>query len=138
MLDDVQWADRSSLRLLRHVLRDLRDERLLIVATHRTVGAEGSDGWQSLLPDLIREPVIEQIELRGLSPKDTLRCAAGVSDRPIPADLAARLHRLTGFLPASWGGRTPPRTGSTRRCPRLSSAWWEIASGGCPRRPQSS
>ena len=99
VLDDVQWADRSSLLLLRHVLQELRDERLLIVATYRTVGAEGSDRWQSLLPDLVREPVTERIELRGLSPEDTLRCAAGVSDRPIPADLAARLHRLTGGNP---------------------------------------
>ena len=99
VLDDVHWADQPSLLLLRHLVRDLRQGRLLVLATYRTTRADSSVGWPAVLADLIREPVTEQIELAGLSAADTVRYAAEVTDRPLTHVMAAKLHGLTGGNP---------------------------------------
>ena len=60
VLDDVHWADQPSLLLLRHVARELREVRLLVVATYRTTRADTTAGWRAVLPDLIREPSLSR------------------------------------------------------------------------------
>ncbi len=99
VLDDVHWADQPSLLLLRHVARELREVRLLVVATYRTTRADATAGWRAVLPDLIREPCTEQIELSGLSAADTARFAEAMSDRPLPGAVGAALHSMTGGNP---------------------------------------
>lgn len=99
VLDDVQWADPSSLLLLRHLVRALRGDRLLVVATHRTVGAEATAGWRAVLPDLVREPVTERIDLRGLSEADTVRCLCSVTHRAVADRLGPELYRVTSGNP---------------------------------------
>ena len=99
VLDDVHWADQPSLLLLRHVARELREVRLLVVATYRTTRADTTAVWRAVLPDLIREPLTEQIELSGLSAADTARCAEAISDRPLPGAVGAALHSMTGGNP---------------------------------------
>src|SRR5262249_59905999 len=39
VLDDIQWADPASLRVLAVVVREIADARILLLATHRSVGA---------------------------------------------------------------------------------------------------
>ena len=50
VVEDVQWADRSTLDLLAFLATNLVDERVLVVLTHRT-DAVGDDrlvpGWPS-------------------------------------------------------------------------------------------
>src|SRR5919108_3663570 len=48
VLDDLHWADRSSLALLRFVARELRDARLLVLGTYRDVGLGRSSVSQPL------------------------------------------------------------------------------------------
>jgi len=95
VIDDVQWADQPSLLLLRHLARELRRCRLMVLATHRTVGAGGSAGWQAVLPDLVREPVTEQIHLRGLSLAETARCVAAFTGDTLAEAVGAEVHRLS-------------------------------------------
>jgi len=99
VLDDVHWADQPSLLLLRHLARELREVRLLVLATHRTTRADTTAGWRAVLADLIREPLTEQVELSGLSAADTTRCAEAVSDMPLSAAAGAALHSMTGGNP---------------------------------------
>jgi len=99
VLDDVHWADQPSLLLLRHLARELREVRLLVVATYRTTRADTTAGWRAVLSDLIREPLTEQVELSGLSAADTARCAEAVSDRPLSGAVGAALHSMTGGNP---------------------------------------
>jgi len=99
VLDDVHWADQPSLLLLRHLARELRQVRLLVMVTYRTTRTDTRVGWPAVLADLIREPVTERVELGGLSAADTARCAAAVADRPLPDAVAGKLHRLTGGNP---------------------------------------
>ena len=95
VLDDVQRADESSLLLLRHVVRELRNERLMILATERTLASEATPGWQAVRPDLVQAPVTEQVQLSGLSLEDTIRCAAAVTGYAIDASAGRALHRAT-------------------------------------------
>ena len=99
VLDDVHWADQPSLLLLRHLARELRQARLLVMAAYRTTRTDTAAGWPAVLADLIREPITERVELGGLSAADTTRCAAAVADRPLPDAVAGKLHRLTGGNP---------------------------------------
>lgn len=87
---------------------------------HRTVAAEGTEGWQAVLPDLVREPVTEQLHLGGLTIADTTRCVVSVAGRPITDSVGQKVHGLTGgnpFLLGSWHGRWPPACATTSSCP---------------------
>lgn len=100
VMDDVQWADQPSLLLLRHLTRQFRaPARVMVLATHRTAGVEDTEGWQAVLPDLVREPVTEQIHLRGLSLAETARCVAAFSDVPVADGVTRMVHRLSGGNP---------------------------------------
>jgi len=65
VLDDLHLADRSSLRCLAFLARQLRDARILVVGTHRDVDVDADSAWAGTAPDLAR--VGRAIELGGLS-----------------------------------------------------------------------
>lgn len=55
VLDDLQWADRPSLALLRHLSRHLHDLAVLAIVTYRDDDA-GDDGpLRAVVPELLRE-----------------------------------------------------------------------------------
>ena len=54
VLDDLQWADPSSLRLLRYLAVELTAARLLIIATFHESGARGPGPLHAALADLVR------------------------------------------------------------------------------------
>jgi tetratricopeptide (TPR) repeat protein len=66
VIDDVQWADRGSLLLLRHVLRSTPDAAVLFVATYNREAIAGDGPAAELLGSLQREPAATRINLRGL------------------------------------------------------------------------
>ncbi|TDP92790.1 ATP-binding protein [Labedaea rhizosphaerae] len=67
VLEDLQWADRSSLLLLRHLAGELARTRILVVATYRDTG---SAELSELLPDLLRAEETRSTGLTGLTPTD--------------------------------------------------------------------
>ena len=95
VLDDIQRADEPSLLLLMHLVRDLHSDRLMILATARTVPSEATQAWQAMLPDFLREPATERLQLRGLTVDDTIRCIASITGRTIDDRAGRLLHRAT-------------------------------------------
>ena len=94
LLDDLQWADPSSLRLLEFLAREMAQARVLLVATLRE--AEVVDGHPlcETLEALSRVGRFERIELRGLEPGEIASlvehlCSSRVSEERIAA-IAAR------------------------------------------------
>ena len=83
VIEDVHWADRSTWDLLDFVVRNLRRERLLLVATYRT--DELAPGHQIARPmvELLRVERAEHIELERLS----------------RAELALQLSGILGYEP---------------------------------------
>jgi predicted ATPase len=67
ILDDLQWADRASLLLLKHVLRSPRPARLLLVGTYRDTDLGRGNPLTELLADLRRARAYQRIALTGLA-----------------------------------------------------------------------
>ena len=68
VLDDLHWADRPTLLLLRHLLLRGRDDvPLLILTIHRDEGSEEPLGLTEVLTDARRRQPVERIALTGLS-----------------------------------------------------------------------
>ncbi|MGH8972787.1 MAG: ATP-binding protein, partial [Acidimicrobiia bacterium] len=66
VLDDIHWAAKPTLLLLRHILRSPEPLPLLIVATYRDSEVGRGHPLSDLLADLRRVPGIERIHLSGL------------------------------------------------------------------------
>ena len=66
VLDDVHWAAKPTLLMLRHVLRASNTLRILIVATYRDTDLDRTHPLAEMLADLRREPTVERLALAGL------------------------------------------------------------------------
>jgi DNA-binding SARP family transcriptional activator/tetratricopeptide (TPR) repeat protein len=67
VLDDLHWAARPTLLMLRHLLRSHEPMRLLLLGTYRDTELDRAHPLADVLADLRREPVrIERLRLRGL------------------------------------------------------------------------
>ena len=78
MLDDLHWADRPSLGLLRYLVRKLRTHRVMFVVTYRD--GDMSDQLAELMAQLQRESHFEHVQLKGLSAEEAISFLAAVTD----------------------------------------------------------
>ena len=92
VVEDLQWAGRPTLLLLRHVVRRLHGRPLMVLVTLRDEEANLVADPARLLADLSREHVVERIGLEGLQEGET---AELVGD----PELATRLHGRTAGNP---------------------------------------
>lgn len=97
VLDDVQWADAESLRLLARVAWGLRSVPAVLVVTLRTP-SETSAEVANALGTLARADPL-RLELAGLDPAEVARCVAAQSGREISAVAAEELTRRTDGNP---------------------------------------
>ena len=63
VLDDIDWADEPSLLVLRHLADRLGHVRMLLLTTFRDL--EPASALPRVLPDLLRSPAVERINLSG-------------------------------------------------------------------------
>lgn len=96
ILDDLQWADLSSLLLLQFLATRLRSMPLLIVGTYRDGEAGGPDR-AGIFAALDRAAL--RITLGGLSVTELERFMTSASGAEPTPGLAAQLHRRTGGNP---------------------------------------
>lgn len=98
VLDDIHWADKPSLLLLRYLLRRGEPIRLLILGTYRDTDLDRSHPLADVLADLRREPCVERVDLLGLGLDEItsfMELAAG-HDLDAPGiELARAVHRET-------------------------------------------
>jgi tetratricopeptide (TPR) repeat protein len=98
VLDDLHWATRPTLLLVRHVIEQVIDARVCVVATYRNTDLDPQHALGAMLADFRRVPSIERIALDGLGPKDVRTLlgpvrSEGGDDRA--SDLAAAIHAET-------------------------------------------
>jgi DNA-binding CsgD family transcriptional regulator len=96
ILEDLQWADRTSLLLLRHLAGDPARTRLLVVATFREVT---DVPLADLLPALLRADGTRPIRLAGLSQSDIAQWLQWLDTVGDVDGLAGRLWTGTGGNP---------------------------------------
>jgi class 3 adenylate cyclase/tetratricopeptide (TPR) repeat protein len=66
VLDDLHWADKASLLLLRHIARSSEEAPLLILGTYRDVELTPSHPLAEMIVGLRRERLVERLPLAGL------------------------------------------------------------------------
>jgi class 3 adenylate cyclase len=71
LLDDLHWADDSTLKLLQHLARYTRSLRILLLGTYRDVDVHRQHPLERVLLDLGREGLVEEIPIHRLDRTDT-------------------------------------------------------------------
>ncbi|MDT5110357.1 MAG: hypothetical protein QOE20_2247, partial [Mycobacterium sp.] len=97
ILDDLHWAAKSTLLLLRHLLRFGEHARVQIVGTYRSTDLDRSHPLAAMLADLNRDGSATRLQLSGLDESDvtTYVAEAGYDDE----ELARALATVTGGNP---------------------------------------
>jgi class 3 adenylate cyclase len=102
VLDDVHWADKPSLLLLRHLLRAGTPTRLFVLATYRDTDLDRTHPLADVLADLRRVPGVSRLDLAGLDASEVtalMESTAGHDlDQP-GVELAIALQRETDGNP---------------------------------------
>src|SRR5262249_23779759 len=97
LLDDLHWADISSLRLLCFLAHELRDARLCVLGTYRDVDVSRSQPLSEILGDLPRES--HHLLLQGLTVVEVTRLLAQVSGCEPDMHLGSAVHAQTDGNP---------------------------------------
>ncbi len=97
VLDDLHWAAKSTLLLLRHVLRFGERARLQVIGTYRSTDLDRSHPLAAMLADLHRDGSAHRLSLSGLDEHDVTAyvAEAGYDDE----ELARALASVTGGNP---------------------------------------
>lgn len=94
VLDDLQWADKPSLLLLRHIVHAAQSSPLLIVGTYRDSELTADHPLTDVLATLRREPATERIVLRGLADNEVVALVQGASGQPLGGEAVALVHAV--------------------------------------------
>nr|CEL14536.1 putative transcriptional regulator [Kibdelosporangium sp. MJ126-NF4]CTQ88901.1 putative transcriptional regulator [Kibdelosporangium sp. MJ126-NF4] len=97
VLDDLQWADQPTLRLLIHLAMAIDTAPVMIVATYRDT--EVPDALSTAVTSLARESTVSRIRLTGLSEAQVADHLAGLTGQAVGADVVATVSHRTGGNP---------------------------------------
>lgn len=99
VLDDLHWADVSSLRLVEFTASTLGDAPVLLLGTYRDTEARPDSPLSATLSVLAREPSLARVALRGLSPDEVGKYVAAVVGHDADPALVGSLHDRTAGNP---------------------------------------
>jgi class 3 adenylate cyclase/ketosteroid isomerase-like protein/tetratricopeptide (TPR) repeat protein len=90
VLDDLHWAGKTTLTLLRHVLRNAGEARLLVLCTYRDTELSRSHPLAATIADLRGDRTATRTTVGGLSSEDVVAyvAAVGHEDRALGRELA--------------------------------------------------
>ncbi len=93
--DDLHWADHGTLWLLSHLLRQLRNERVLILGAYRETELDRAHPLAKALVDWNRERLITRIVLRRFNETETGDQLDALLGERISGEFAVAVHRET-------------------------------------------
>lgn len=128
ILEDLHAADASSLLLLRFLAEEIRDTRLLLVATYRDVELTRTHPLAAALPELTRAQMTVRMSLAGLGEADAERFIHAIAGQ-IPPKLAAEIHRGTGGNPLFLRELVDLLSSEGRLKALMSAARWPVPEG---------
>ncbi len=94
VLDDLQWADRPTLLLLRHLARARDPVHLLILGTYRSA-EPGAGAFADALADLHHERLVTEVHVSGLSERETAELVTIRTGQSPSRAFARALHAET-------------------------------------------
>jgi DNA-binding CsgD family transcriptional regulator len=118
VIEDIHWADRSTLDLLRFLARNLRAAAVVLVATYRTDEPAPSLSLGDLLAEFERAGRVEFLELGPFNRAELADQLRGILGSPASSDLVERIYRLSDgnafhaeeLVAAKAGGHGMPET----------------------------
>lgn len=93
--DDLHWADRGTLWLLGHLLRQLRDEPVLIVGAYRETELDRAHPLAKALVDWNRERLVTRIVLRRFDRSETSAQLGALLGENVSGDFVDAVQRET-------------------------------------------
>lgn len=99
VVDDLHWADVSSLDALAYLVASFRGQRLAVVATCRDEHRPEGHPLHAWLADLRRMPGFAELHLDRLELVDTGELLTQVAGRPLDLELVAEVHERSGGNP---------------------------------------
>nr|BFE87033.1 hypothetical protein GCM10020093_096340 [Planobispora longispora] len=155
VLDDLQWADASSLRLLEFLATTRLCPGLTVVATYRDTDVRPGGALEQALGTLVRLPHARRLLLRGLGeaeirqyldragadPERAAEMAGLTAGNPFFLGEILHLGETPGLCPTSCGGGWPACRRRPRRCspppPCSAGTRPPTSCSGWPSRPRS-
>ena len=99
LLDDLHWADRSTVALLRHLGRLAGTERLLLIGTYRDVDLDRAHPLTDALAAWPREAAYEQLRLDGLVGEEVTAFLSANAGQDVRSETGAAWAAETGGNP---------------------------------------
>ena len=98
-IDDLHWADKPTLSILRHVIRGSEPAALLLIGTYRESEVGAGHPLGELLADLRREPAVTRVVVAGLDAGEAGTLISALSAANVPSSLARQVVESTGGNP---------------------------------------
>ncbi len=96
MIDDLQWADSSSLDLLAYLARTTRGSRVLLLGTYRDTEVDRQHPFHAIALQLRRQELAEWVAVRRLEASATAALvAATVGEGAVPVRFAQQIQDRT-------------------------------------------
>jgi DNA-binding SARP family transcriptional activator/tetratricopeptide (TPR) repeat protein len=95
VLDDLHWADRATLHLLRHLIRAPEQASLLVVGAYREAEVGPEHPLADVLADLRRDRLFQRISLDGLDQGGVRDLIALHAGNEAPPALVGTVHERT-------------------------------------------
>jgi predicted Ser/Thr protein kinase/tetratricopeptide (TPR) repeat protein len=99
LLDDLHWADKPTLLMLRHLMRAPARAGLCTVGTYRESEVDRAHPFGEMLADLRRELSVTRMSLRGLDQQQVRGLVHSVLGQDAPPNLSAAVGEITGGNP---------------------------------------
>jgi predicted ATPase len=98
ILDDLQWADESSLALLTHLANGIGQLPMVIIGIYRDEYSDANPALARTLEELIRQG-LWPLKLSGLSKDSVAEILGGMSQRQFPEPLVSTIYYETNGNP---------------------------------------
>jgi DNA-binding CsgD family transcriptional regulator/tetratricopeptide (TPR) repeat protein len=117
IVEDLHWADRSTLDLISYLARELEGTRVLLIGTYRTDEMRRSHPLRPMLAELNRLRHVSRLDVPPLAERDVAQLLSAMAGADLPDQLAAKIvDRAEGNpffaeeLLAAVGDRRVPQT----------------------------
>ncbi len=99
VLDDLHWADRSSLLLLEVLAQEIGNSPLLLLGAHRDVELSRGHPLSQTLGALVREQLFRRVQLDGLTRQEVGELVKGSAGLTLTPQAAEAVHSRTDGNP---------------------------------------
>ncbi len=94
VIDDLHWADKPTLTMLRHLFSNGASSSLMVIGTYRDSDLEAGHPLIDTVAALRREPGVEQLNVRGLDDAEMVELVSYAAAHELDESLTEMAHAL--------------------------------------------